>query len=43
MTNKHEVSDKVAFETLVRAGRRQNKIDWTPTGDQADQDALNRA
>ncbi len=36
-------SDKIAFETLIRSGRRQNRIDWTPTGDQADTDALNAA
>ncbi len=38
-----KLSDKIAFETLIRSGRRQNRIEWTPTGDKADNDALNAA
>ncbi len=36
-------SDREAFEQLVRSGRRQNKIEWTPVPGQDDRDALNRA
>ena len=38
-----KLTDKAAFEILIRGGRRQNKIDWTPVPGQDDQDALNRA
>jgi hypothetical protein len=38
-----KLSDRDAFNIFVRAGQRRNKIDWTPTGDPADNDALNRA
>ena len=38
-----KLSDKDAFNVFIRAGRKRNKINWTPTGDQADTDALNRA
>jgi hypothetical protein len=36
-------SDKVAFESLIRSGRRQNKIEWVPVAGQGDRDALNAA
>ena len=38
-----KLTDAEAFDVLIRAGRKRNKISWTPTGDQADTDALNRA
>jgi len=38
-----KLTDKAAFETLIRSGRRQNKVDWVLGGDQSDVDALNRA
>ncbi len=37
-----KLTDKEAFESLFRSGRK-NKINWTPTGDKEDTDALNRA
>jgi hypothetical protein len=36
-------SDKVAFETLIRSGRRTNRLSWTPVPGQDDRDALNAA
>ncbi len=38
-----KLTDKVAFETLIRSGRRQNKIEWVPVAGQEDRDALNQA
>jgi len=43
MSDTPKTSDKQAFEQLIRSGQRRNKIEWTPTGDQEDTDALNRA
>ena len=49
MSDKKQMSDKEAFESLIRAGRRQNKISWVPSTSldpadrAADRDALNRA
>ena len=43
MSNTPKLSDAEAFDVLIRAGRKRNKIEWTPTGDQADTDALNAA
>jgi len=36
-------TDKVAFESLIRSGRRTNKVEWTPAPGQDDRDALNQA
>ncbi len=36
-------SDKVAFESLIRSGRRTNRVSWTPVPGQDDRDALNAA
>ncbi len=36
-------TDKSAFETLIRSGRRTNRVNWTPAPGQDDRDALNRA
>jgi len=41
--SEQKLSDRDAFNVFVRAGQRRNKINWTPTGDQEDTDALNRA
>jgi len=38
-----KLSDKVAFESLIRSGRRTNKVEWVPVPGQDDRDALNRA
>jgi hypothetical protein len=38
-----KVSDKAAFEQLVRSGNRTNRINWTLSGDQSDVDDLNAA
>ena len=38
-----KLSDKEAFDILVRAGRKRNKVDWVLGGDQADINALNDA
>ena len=38
-----KLTDKAAFEQLVRSGRRQNKIEWVPVPGQDDRDALNAA
>jgi hypothetical protein len=44
-----KLSDKQAFEQLLRSGQRTNKISWTPSTSldpadrAADRDALNRA
>ncbi len=38
-----KLTDKAAFEQLVRSGRRQNRIEWTPVPGQDDRDSLNRA
>jgi len=38
-----KLTDKAAFEQLVRSGRRQNRINWTPVPGQDDRDALNDA
>ena len=43
MSDQRKLSDRDAFNVFIRAGQRKNKIEWTPTGDQADTDALNRA
>jgi len=49
MSNAKQMSDKQAFETLVRSVQRQNKISWTPSTSldpadrAADRDALNQA
>jgi hypothetical protein len=43
MSDTPKLSDRDAFNIFVRAGQRRNKISWTPTGDQEDTDALNRA
>jgi len=37
------MSDKQAFEQLIRGGRRTNRVNWTPTGDRQDVDDLNAA
>ena len=36
-------TDKVAFESLIRFGRRTNRVEWTPAPGQDDRDALNQA
>ena len=38
-----KVSDKAAFEQLVRSGNRTNRINWTLSGDRQDVDDLNAA
>jgi hypothetical protein len=36
-------SDREAFESLIRSGRRTNRIEWVPVPGQDDRDSLNRA
>jgi hypothetical protein len=36
-------TDKVAFESLIRSGRRTNRVNWVPAPGQDDRDALNQA
>ncbi len=43
MSDTPKMSDKAAFEQLVRSGNRTNRVNWTLSGDQSDVDALNRA
>ncbi len=43
MSDTPKMSDKAAFESLIRSGQRKNKVDWVLGGDQADTDSLNRA
>jgi len=38
-----KLTDKAAFEQLVRSGRRKNRIEWVPVPGQDDRDALNAA
>ncbi len=38
-----KLTDKIAFESLIRSGRRTNKVEWTPVPGQDDRDALNAA
>jgi hypothetical protein len=38
-----KLTDKAAFETLIRGGRRTNKVEWVSAPGQDDRDALNAA
>jgi hypothetical protein len=38
-----KLTDKVAFETLIRSGRRTNRLSWTLSGDRQDVEDLNAA
>jgi hypothetical protein len=41
--SERKLTDKAAFESLIRFGRRTNKVNWTLSGDQSDVDDLNAA
>jgi hypothetical protein len=43
MSNTPQLSDADAFNVLIRAGRRKNKVDWVLGGNQSDVDDLNAA
>ena len=43
MSDTPKMSDKAAFEQLVRSGNRTNRINWTLSGDQSDVNDLNAA
>ncbi len=38
-----KLTDRQAFEQLVRSGNRTNRINWTLSGDQSDVEDLNAA
>ena len=41
--SEQKLTDKVAFESLIRSGRRTNRVEWVPAPGQDDRDALNAA
>jgi len=43
MSDTKPMSDRQAFESLIRSGRRTNRINWTLSGDRQDADDLNAA
>jgi hypothetical protein len=49
MSNTKQMSDKQAFEQLIRGGQRTNRVSWRPSSSpdpadqRADRDALNQA
>ncbi len=43
MSDTPKMSDRDAFETLIRSGNRTNRINWTLSGDRQDVDDLNAA
>ncbi len=43
MSKTTKTSDRDAFETLIRSGRRTNRLSWTLSGDRQDVDDLNAA